>query len=994
MLKTLTCVLTLFLTIAPNLAHAGNERVRLYAFGNSLVHHLSDDPGTNVPIWLARMARADGRLFSMDGQWGFLRDFTRNLPPSANWSFRGVRGAWNPDRTEFGNAGFSDVIITPANFLQYQSPEKPFGDEGANGATPVSTTVTLLDWIEGTAPGTRINLYEGWADMGEIAPSYPPSAAEFARYNAYVSGDYHRWYQRWLASLRTARPDANITLIPVAPVLARLFTDSVLSGIAPKDLYSDTAPHGTATLYLLAAMVTYSTLFDASPPTSFEPPEGIHPLLRDNFRTIAGEIWAMVNGDMAEQAGGSTPDLGPPGPPAAIRPEALQPELAEITESPDSPDSSGGPETTEAEILVAGRNLMPVLYERPDTGLGNPALAMGLNGLADWSVQHPFIDIMKTARTWIGHRDGAWGAWSTQDLQAGGHLDEQGWPRSLPEGATALEALIMTDQPEAAIGLIGRYRVTFDGEGTLRVVGRASKVSVRNGEIWFSYAPGEGAVGLSIQETDPNGTGNNIRNIVVTRAAHIPLYEAGVTFNPDWLEVVDDLRAIRFMDWMLTNGSPVTTWSERPVTSDYTYTRRGVPMEIMVLLANEIGADPWFSMPHAADDTYVQRFAEYARDTLDPRLIAYVEYSNEFWNFIFPQTAWMRDRAMERWGAAAKNDGWMQYGGMRANQIAGIWSDVYGADTATRLKRVIAVHTGWLGLEEPLLQAPLWRAENPTAPPISDSFDAYAVSGYFGHELGSDEMAETVRGWMAMDENAASQAAGRVLRDGSLTELLDVLYPYHAKIAGDHSLELIMYEGGTHVAGLGAQVNDEAMTKFFTTFNYSNEMALLYDELLSGWQAAGGTLFNAFVDVARPSQYGSWGALRHLDDDNARFQVLKAFNAAGADWETRSDDTFLHGAMLLGADGADVLIGSAEEDVLLGGAGDDILVSNGAGDHLHGGDGLDMAILPGTQAAYRFTQNGAQIVASNMGVDVTLFAVELLQFSGAPGAVLDLADFP
>jgi hypothetical protein len=32
--------------------------------------------------------------------------------------------------------------------------------------------------------------------------------------------------------------------------------------------------------------------------------------------------------------------------------------------------------------------------------------------------------------------------------------------------------------------------------------------------------------------------------------------------------------------------------------------------------------------------------------------------------------------------------------------------------------------------------------------------------------------------------------------------------------------------------------------------------------------------FNAFVDVAAPSRWGSWGALRHLTDDNPRWQVL------------------------------------------------------------------------------------------------------------------------
>ena len=60
-----------------------------------------------------------------------------------------------------------------------------------------------------------------------------------------------------------------------------------------------------------------------------------------------------------------------------------------------------------------------------------------------------------------------------------------------------------------------------------------------------------------------------------------------------------------------------------------------------------------------------------------------------------------------------------------------------------------------------------------------------------------------------------------------------------------------------------------------------------------GWRAAGGTLFNAFVDVAAPSRWGSWGALRHLDDDTPRWQALRAFNAENPGrWDGRPASDF------------------------------------------------------------------------------------------------------
>ena len=55
------------------------------------------------------------------------------------------------------------------------------------------------------------------------------------------------------------------------------------------------------------------------------------------------------------------------------------------------------------------------------------------------------------------------------------------------------------------------------------------------------------------------------------------------------------------------------------------------------LLLHRVHADPWFSIPHRADD-YVRHFAETVRESLDPILKVYIEYSNEVWNDVYPQT--------------------------------------------------------------------------------------------------------------------------------------------------------------------------------------------------------------------------------------------------------------------------------------------------------------------------------------------------------------------
>ena len=128
----------------------------------------------------------------------------------------------------------------------------------------------------------------------------------------------------------------------------------------------------------------------------------------------------------------------------------------------------------------------------------------------------------------------------------------------------------------------------------------------------------------------------------------------------------------------------------------------------------------------------------------------------------------------------------------------------------------------------------------------------------------------------------AAKSAERELRDGALSgdpadtlsDLLGRVWPHHAAVARSHGLDLIMYEGGSHVVGIGAQVDDGDLAAFFYHFNYSSEMGALYQTLLEGWTAVGGQLFYAYSDVYAPTKWGSWGALRHLDDQNPRWDAL------------------------------------------------------------------------------------------------------------------------
>ena len=815
------------------------DDIRNFIFGNSLINHLSGTDETTVPFWLHRLATHAGQKYAVDGQWGFLRSFAADLPPIANWSFQGVPGVWQSERQDFGQADFNTVMINPANFIQYQAPDAAFDGDNDGGASPVSATLKVLNWVDGQQADIKYYIYEGWAEMAGIASSFPPSKKEFSRYHSYVMGDAHNWYEAYVDALRTARPELEIQLIPVASILSELLTETELSDISASELYSDDAPHGTPSLYFLASLITYQYQYGQAAPLGFNIPETVHPLVRNNYPMIVRFIASF-------------------------------------------------------ETAVLAPN--------------SPSLAMGLDGIADWSAQNPFINIMKSARPWTGHLPGQWGGWDADDLERGGYLDVDGWLMHIPDELTHVESFVLSNQPPEAGSLTGQYRVQYTGEGDITLSGRAQNVRRSGNTIWFDFTPGEDLVGIIIKATDPNGTGNYIRDITVVKKSNIALFEAGVLFNPHWIPRIKDLRSVRFMDWMFTNGSKQSSWDERAKPRDYTYVRRGAPVEVMVQLANEIGADPWFNMPHLADAEYMRNFAIYVRDHLDERLKTYVEYSNEMWNFTFPQTAWALAQAEARWGKGA-GDGWMQFAGMRAAIMAQIWGDAYGAEADKRLVRVIATHTAWPGLEEALLQAPLWQKETGGFAPVS-VFDAYAVTGYFGLDLGTDEKAPMVLDWVKQSMAAAKQAAtaqelsGSAFNDyitqhqydlaaglakddilaGSLKHLLNEAWPYQYKVATENGLALVMYEGGSHVVGIGEWAGNERLNGFFMHLNYTQEMADIYKVLLQGWRDAGGTLFNAFVDVARISRWGSWGALRHLDDSNPRWDVLADFNANTPAW--------------------------------------------------------------------------------------------------------------
>lgn len=494
-------------------------------------------------------------------------------------------------------------------------------------------------------------------------------------------------------------------------------------------------------------------------------------------------------------------------------------------------------------------------------------LAVGTNlaGISDWSTEVPFIDAFKSARDWIPQCDrsdpGCDGEWSTEEYDRI-DLDDHGWVKSLPgpnarEKFTQVSTLLLLVESYPP----GEHVVLYEGEGEIEYDFDATKneAASQPGRDVIDINPTGKGVLLTITATDPNNTGNYIRNIHVVPAAYEDSFAADI-FNPQFIEHIRRFKALRFMDWMDTNDSEQGEWDQRPRVEDASYSSHGVPLEIMLELANQLQMDPWFCMPHQATDEYVRNFAEMVKANLDPALTAYVEFSNEVWNWQFDQAQYALEQGKKRW--RQEGDAFAQWYGMRAAQVSDIWHGVF-ADAPERLMSVISTQTRYEGLEESILECPLWVAEG-NAPCYQHGFEVYAITGYFNGGIDKSDHAETVESWLNDRDDAFEKAFRQIETGDVITEAKDKSlvgvrdsFQYHQQVARDHGLKLVAYEGGQHLVNS----KNETLTEFLIEMNRHPRMYDMYRQLFDDWVAVEGDLFMHFSDISKPTKWGSWGLL-------------------------------------------------------------------------------------------------------------------------------------
>ena len=466
-----------------------------------------------------------------------------------------------------------------------------------------------------------------------------------------------------------------------------------------------------------------------------------------------------------------------------------------------------------------------------------PALGMNLDGPADWSTEQPFVDVFKLSRRWISQRQGAgWG--KGPDLA----VDARGWVTKLEPNCWAETPMLTI---EGGRYTPGDYTVLYEGEGRLEVWGSATIKERAVGKLTLKVEPAKGPLWLRLMATAP---ANPVRNIRVVAPGCLETYKEQ-PFRADFLARWRGMACLRFMDWMHTNGSKIATWADRPTTDDATYTTKGVPLEVMIDLANRLRAAPWFCLPHLADDDFVTRFASLVKEKLDPRLKVYVEYSNEVWNGMFEQSRWAGREGIKLGFADKPWEAAWKYTGYRSAQVFALWEKAFGG--RERLVRVLPSQAANPYVSERVVE---FKEAYKQA-------DALAIAPYVTCNVsptGKPSAAE-VEKW------TVDQALDN-LEQTALPQSIQWIRG-NKKVADKYGLKLVAYEGGQHMVGVTGVENNDKITRLLHAANRHPRMGEIYARYFDAWAKEGGDLFCYFASLGRWSKWGSWGLLEYPDED-------------------------------------------------------------------------------------------------------------------------------
>jgi hypothetical protein len=539
------------------------------------------------------------------------------------------------------------------------------------------------------------------------------------------------------------------------------------------------------------------------------------------------------------------------------------------------------------KLLSVAMMLLAVTYSSSASAGPNTRSPMGINTneIMDTTASIPFVDVFKTSLPFEEGRP-----WITKGKVT---YDKYGWPKNLNGGQVGTRFL--HEVPAKAVPS-GNYTVLYDGEGMMTYSDDAKLIHREKGKDIVSIVASRSGVKdelrakLIIKHSNPKNYLRNIRvlmpggvcsnnpfkrvaNSKQCRGSYYLSFEKHyerLIFNPAYLNYMKDFKVVRFMNMSGITRNPISDWDKRPKVTDPTWGgkegMRGAPIEIMVALANKLNADPWFSIPHKANNNYVRQQARYIKNNLKPGLKAYVEYTNEAWNSIFTQAHYVKDMGERMQLDLDRDKGGYKYFSLRSVQIFDMWEKEFG--NTDRIVRVMGSWVGWTRLSEMLLS--YRNAYKKT--------DAIAIAPYFEPSLKNSKKARSVSQIFKMIYDPKERR--------SIPEVLKQIKK-NADLAAKFGVELIAYEGGQHLVDWKSRSVNSHPTKLFIKANKDWRMSKAYTDFLNGWKKNGGKLFVNFSAPRTYQWYGSWGTKEYITQSTAKapkHRAIMQFSRSNPCW--------------------------------------------------------------------------------------------------------------
>lgn len=537
--------------------------------------------------------------------------------------------------------------------------------------------------------------------------------------------------------------------------------------------------------------------------------------------------------------------------------------------------------------------------------IANPPFATALNWMAPGDMSHsPFINVLKISPELQSYGGSApdldWDA-----LQSAGHITRNGTINSLPPNKDMIASSALNRFP-AGSGYSGRYRLFYTGSGEIYMNGVDFVDDSTPGQIDFDFtANGENSVFFSVW-----GVTTPITFVAMVHHDHLAAYAAGKVFNEKWINIIRNERVIRFRQYTNAgNYIGAIDWATRYLPERMTYmgggeggsNMRGVPVEVMVDICNEVGADPWFPLIASASDSYATSFATLVRDRLDPKRHAYFELSDKVWDGANYATAdYFRQLANTWYGSTSVESCMDAYGGRSAEVFAAIrtvWSG--------QLSRLHTVLQGWTPvptLSVNVFTAPQWRALGSGRPEPWTLATEYAVHANMDGamrgtdpEAGYDAVAE-IQGWMDTLTDAeiyanmiqALRGTHPIVNDGY--NLASIRANYQATkttlAAYLPSLNTICYEGISHLVLPPGKQDDPKWIRIYRDLHRTAAFRDFMADVMTMWYQEWPEASHMFMrssECRKPDAHNTEGLTWSLEDtgsDNLQYTYWVAQRAA------------------------------------------------------------------------------------------------------------------